>query len=366
MTAGPDERTLQVIPGGAGVDQPAQDDRDDEERVRQDLLRLMGVGPYAAAGPPPPYPPAVPAPSVPVDVDQEPEEEADYEGFSDWLRAKRAARQEPQDPEPDDDGEDEPAAPARAANRLPDWWRTDKPHLGDADEPGDVVAPDGEDEPGDVAEKGGQGEAAEPKEQEPGPTESVKAAPVLSGLVQKVTGGPKRTPVRKSGEGAAGDRRLRGLAFNGTAAGLGWVFGLVDAIAIYLPAAEQAATGVFSLVLAAGGGWAAWKFGGTSVVHAVFKEKTVLFRVIVTGGTAEIGRRLAPVPVAYLNAYGQEWGLGPSTVSLLITTVGICGCLWWFIDRRIRHWHWGYRWLFRVPLSSALFACLPYSNGPVV
>ncbi|MGJ3558975.1 hypothetical protein ACR6C2_08330 [Streptomyces sp. INA 01156] len=108
MTAGPDERTLQVIPGGAGVDQPVPDDRDGEERVRQDLLRLMSVGPYAAAGPPPPYPPTVPAPSAPVDVDQEPEEGADHEGFSDWLRDKRAARQEPQDPEPDDDGE--PAA----------------------------------------------------------------------------------------------------------------------------------------------------------------------------------------------------------------------------------------------------------------
>ncbi|MEU6595330.1 hypothetical protein ABZ923_40090 [Streptomyces sp. NPDC046881] len=243
---------------------------------------------------------------------------------------------------------------------VPDWWSTkprDLSELPDNRHP----APTAPAEPAPLQEVVKERDGGQEDEQ------PVQTAPAPGGPVEKVAiGGPKRTAVRKAGEKALGDRRLRIVAFNGTAAGLGWSLGLVDLFAAYLPVAEQAAVGTFGLVLAAGAGWGAWKFTGTSAVRSVFQDKTVLVRPIVTAGAAEIGRQLAPVPVQYLNAYGQEWGLGSSSASLLITAGGICGGLWWFIDRRIRHWHWTCRWLFRVPLASALLACLPYSSGPVV
>ncbi|MFI2434700.1 hypothetical protein [Streptomyces sp. NPDC018693] len=266
--------------------------------------------------------------------------------------------------EPDD--EDGPQIPMQPPVRIhtpapspgvPDWWSTkprDLSDLPDNRRP-DLPAP-GEPAPLHAVEQDDDEEDEQP----------VQTAPAPSGPVEKVAAdGPKRTAVRKAGEKALGDRRMRIVAFNGTAAGLGWSLGLVDLFAAYLPVAEQAAVGTFGLVLAAGGGWGAWKFTGTDAVRGVFKEKTPLVRPIVTAGAAEIGRQLAPVPVEYLNAYGQEWGLGPSSASLLLTAGGICGGLWWFIDRRIRHWHWTCRWLFRVPLASGLLACLPYSSGPV-
>ncbi|MFJ5037986.1 hypothetical protein [Streptomyces parvulus] len=242
-----------------------------------------------------------------------------------------------------------PAPPVqRRSPRLPDWWAPKPASLADQD-----------DEPGDVDD--------DQDDEQPEPVEQVvQPAPAPSGPIEKVTVGvPKRTGVRKAAESAAGNRRLRIVAFNGTAAAFGYSLGLVDLIRSYLPAAEQAAVGTIGLVLAAGGAWGAWKVCGSSAVRGVFRDKTVFVRVLATVGAAEIGRRLAPVPVAYLNEYGQEWGLGPSAASLLITAGGICGGLWWVIDRRIRHWHWAYRWLPRVPLASALLACLPYETPPL-
>ncbi|MFF5968203.1 hypothetical protein ACFY64_31670 [Streptomyces collinus] len=236
---------------------------------------------------------------------------------------------------------------------MPNWWST-KPR--DLSELPDNRRPEPPAPLQDVVKEQEDQEDEEPEQSAPAPGRPVEKV---------ATDGPKRTTVRKAGDKALGDRRMRIVAFNGTAAGLGWSLGLVDLFAAYLPVAEQAAVGTFGLLLAAGGGWGAWKLTGTDAVRRVFQEKTVLVRPIVTAGAAEIGRRLAPIPVEYLNAYGQEWGLGPASVSLLITAGGICGGLWWFIDRRIRHWHWTCRWLFRVPLASALLACLPYSSGPV-
>ncbi|MDX3412198.1 hypothetical protein PV708_39215, partial [Streptomyces sp. ME02-6977A] len=243
-----------------------------------------------------------------------------------------------------------PAAPARSS-RIPDWW-SPKPDTLTAARPDDGE-PDADEDQGDE-EPVEAPEVAEPV---------VKTAPPPSGPIEKVAvDTPKWTAVRKVAEGASGDRRLRILAFNGTAAAFGYYLGLVDLFRGYLPYAEQAAVGTIGLVLAAGGAWTAWKACGSSAVRGVFRDKTLLVRVAATVGAAEIGRRLAPVPVAYLNEYGQEWGLGPSSASLLITAGGICGGLYWGIDRRIRHWPWAYRWLPRVPLASALLACLPYET----
>lgn len=200
----------------------------------------------------------------------------------------------------------------------------------------------------------------EPDEQEP-----VTPGLASDSPVEKVPFGQKRTTVRMQFESAAEDQRLRFVAFNLTAAGVGYSFGLVQLIRASMPVAEHAATGVFGLVLAATGAWAGWRATRFSAVRAVFQARTPLFRLVVSGGAAGIGHEVAPVPVAYLNTYGQEWGLGPSAISLLITAAGICGLLWWFIDRRLRRFHWFVRWMFRIPLASALIACIPYGSTPV-
>jgi len=68
--------------------------------------------------------------------------------------------------------------------------------------------------------------------------------------------------------------------------------------------------------------------------------------------------------VTWLNQHGTAWGLGPEAASLLLTAGGMCGGLWWAIDRRTRTWHWTARWLLRVPLASALLAVAVYAPGP--
>jgi len=45
-----------------------------------------------------------------------------------------------------------------------------------------------------------------------------------------------------------------------------------------------------------------------------------------------------------------------------LTALGICGGLWWFINRRTHRWHWTGRWLLRIPLASALLACALYTT----
>lgn len=128
MTAGPDERTLHVIPGsGPETEQEA------EERIRGELHR-RGVGPGGPASSPPPMPPHPPTIPPQPDSYEEPAEEADYKGLVEWIAARRAALREPQDPAPDDAGDreeaedTEDASPARAVNdRLVEWWRRNKP-----------------------------------------------------------------------------------------------------------------------------------------------------------------------------------------------------------------------------------------------
>ncbi|MEU7323358.1 hypothetical protein ABZ682_22825 [Streptomyces griseoviridis] len=266
------------------------------------------------------------------------------------------------DPSDDDDGSQvpaqspaqSPAPPApRSSPRMPDWWRVGRPDIGATPDPGKL---DEADDQEDSEENCDAGEDQELEETEP-------AAP--GGPVVKVPADIRRTSIRQMGEAAAGDHRMRIVLFNATAAGLGWSLGLVGVFAAYMPVAEQAATGTFAFALATAGAVTAWKVAGAEAVRTVFKDTTIYLRCLATVGAAEVGRSLAPIPVAYLNRYGQEWGLGPSAISLLITAGGICGLLWWFIDRHIRHWPWLCRWLCRVPLASALIACIPHTGTPV-
>ncbi|MFI9418030.1 hypothetical protein [Streptomyces werraensis] len=252
--------------------------------------------------------------------------------------------------------------------RVPDWWRVERPPLEELHPapPGAAPAQPAAAPPQPAAAAPAQQAVPAAPQQQAAPSGPVAKTPQHSGPVQKVTDGPKRTAVRELGEGLAKDRRMRIVAFNGTAACFGWGLGLVGLFKPYIAAAEQATVGVFGLVLAVACGFLAWKATGSDIFAGVFKGLTPVMRPIVTALAAEIGRRNARVPVAYVNAYGEEWGLGSSAVSLLLTAGGICGALWWCIDRRIRHWHWSCRWLLRVPLASALLTFLPYSNGPVV
>ncbi|MEW2568375.1 hypothetical protein [Streptomyces sp. NPDC047070] len=205
----------------------------------------------------------------------------------------------------------------------------------------------------------------------PAPAAPAPAGPVAGGPVEKVAhddkGRPtqRKTAIRKRMDQAVSDDRLRIVAFNGTAAGVGKLVGFYDVIAAYLPFAEKAALGTFGLVLAAGVGYGTWVVTGHSAVRAVFQERTPLLRVVVTPAFAEIGRRLAPAPVQWLNEYGQEWGLGPNAISLLVTAGGIGGVLYWFIDRRTRRWHWLPRWIFRIPLATVVVAACWHTAAPL-
>jgi hypothetical protein len=276
------------------------------------------------------------------------------------------------DPRPADD--ESPAVPIPAATTVPppmpqdppkritDWWVVGRPILREtAPSPTAAPADDDQDE---------TDETTEDETKEPTPT----SGPVPGKPVKKTTKDAKRSTrpksaTRKRVEAAADsamkDRRIQMVAFNGSAAAIGYAFGLTDVVAAYLPVAEHAAVGTFGLVLAVGAGWAAWKVAGTGAVQTILPAPPIS-RVILTVCAAELGRRFAPLPVGYLNDYGQQWGLGPDQISLLITAGGICAGLWWLIDRRVRHWHWTARWMARVPLASALLACLPYGSTPVV
>ncbi|WP_063735605.1 hypothetical protein [Streptomyces sp. RTd22] len=227
--------------------------------------------------------------------------------------------------------EPEPDRPAPAgADRLPRWWKK-KPLLDAPSEP----EPDDEDEP------------------EEQPDEPDESAPSRKGNAAKKPAKKRRTD----------DRSLRVIVFNGAAAGVGYSAGLVPVFGQWLPVAEQAATGMLGLALAIGGAVAAWKLTGHPAVRPILPYAPVT-RTLATLGAAEICRRWAPVPAAWLNEQGAQWGLGASAASLLLTAGGMCGGLYFLIDRRARAWHWTARLVVRIPLASALLATALYAPGP--
>lgn len=243
---------------------------------------------------------------------------------------------------PDEPGTSQPAG----ADRLPRWWEkktllglpTSKPNS-DEDDPE-------EDEAEDAPEEPEEDEADEP---------DAKSGSARKGNAAKKPGKKRRSAVRD-------DRGLRVIAFNGLAAGVGYGVGLVPVFGQWLPAAEQGATGMVGLALAAGGAVAAWRLTGNPAVRAILPYVPVA-RTLISIGAAELGRRWAPVPVDWLNEHGAAWGLGASAVSLLLTAGGMCGGLWWLVDRRARAWHWTARLVVRIPLASALLATALYAPG---
>lgn len=266
-----------------------------------------------------------------------------------------------------------PTVPVQRGNQLPDWWKPQKPAV-DASGP-QVPVTDADDATEDEAtpenaDDTPQDNDTDVDDQDENKKEDTVSGPAPATPVEKIAtdskGRPgRKTSVRKTAEEATDDPRLRILLFNGTAAAVGYAAGLVGMVKEYLPAAEQAATGVFGFALAVVAGWLAWKVLGNDTVQHVLPYAPIA-RLLGVAAAAEVARRLAPVPVAYATAYGQEYGLGPSAISLLLTAGGICGGLWWAIDRPLRHHHWAVRWFFRIPLASALLACVPYTGVPVV
>ncbi|MBK3630880.1 hypothetical protein JHN59_40050 [Streptomyces sp. MBT49] len=285
--------------------------------------------------------------------------------------------------EPLDDDENGPAVPVAPVVPIqppapaPDWPPLATRRVSSAAGPGRLPAPgetialgdDDEERPKEpvededhIDEELVKDEGQDDEEDKP------VAPPTPSGPVAKVPAGAK--PVRKkmprpwSRGGSEDDPAPRIAAFNLTAAAVGYGTPLAGIVDAYLVAAEQAARGVFAFVLAAAAVVGTWWVTGRPGVREILAclPYWPLIRLGACLGLAEVARRMAPVPIAWLNGHGEKWGLGPNAVSLLITSGGICFTLWWFIDRKLRRFHWLVRWMFRVPLATAVVASLSHGN----
>lgn len=325
----PRERWLQRILHARGVRPvghaaPAEDDQDDQATAP--------VVPVQAQRPAPGWPPAgprrvssvgggrLPSPGQTITLgadedDEEPDEETAVvdEDQADEDRA--------------DEGQDQADADADA----------------DEDQDEDEEAP-----------------AAPPKPGGPVAKIPAGAKPVRKAFAGR-TGGGGGKPKRAGGKSPKDDPSLRIAVFNLTAAGVGYGLSLSDIVNGFLTGAEQAARGVFELVLAVLAGWGAWWVTRNPGVRAVLPYPFIA-RPLIVAGCAEIARRQAPAAVDWLNQYGTRWGLGPDAVSLLITSGGLAFAAWWCIDRRLRRFHWVVRWLFRVPLATVVVCTLRYGN----
>ncbi|MFF5422238.1 hypothetical protein, partial [Streptomyces misionensis] len=222
----------------------------------------------------------------------------------------------------------------------------------------DVVdVEDQEDEEGEP-EEAQQAEPAESGEPaEGGPVEKTTAITAKSGA---------KTAAASGAEKVLKNPRLRAVLFNLAAAGVGQWLGVVPVFREYLPYAEQAATGMVGLFLAAGGAAVAWKLVGYVTNHQAVRlvlPGAPLLQIAMTLGAAGAGHQSARDVVPWINRHGQQWGLGADALSLLLTAGAMCGGLYWLVDRRTRPWHWTARFVFRVPLASALIATALYATG---
>ncbi|MEH0402900.1 hypothetical protein QA808_11490 [Streptomyces sp. B21-089] len=192
-----------------------------------------------------------------------------------------------------------------------------------------------------------------------------EADPAVAAPTTAAPAAPKK-PATSKVKAVTGNSRLRSLAFNAAAAGIGWKFGLVDVLGRYLPYAEQAATGMVGLALAIVGGLATYRGAGYITRHpavTLVLPFAPVVRIGVALGAAAYGHKSAAHIVAWINRYGQEWGLGADAASLLLTAGAMCGGLYWAIDRRLRSLPWPARLLVRIPLASALLATALYGPG---
>ncbi|MGA5202758.1 hypothetical protein [Streptomyces variegatus] len=302
------------------------------------------------------------------------------------LGVRPVGHADPRDDEGDTMAPAAPVVPVQPSAPAPDWPPAGARRISTTAGPGSLPAPgrtlppdwvvaafeadarkEAERKAAEEAAKAADDEDQDDEDQEDEEAPAPAAPPAPTGPVAKVPAGAK--PVRKKQPGKGGkslkdDPSLRITVFNLTAAAVGYGTPLAGIIDTYLTFAEQAARGVFAFLLAAGGAVGTWWVTGRPAVREVLACLPYwgVIRLAACLGIAEIGRRVAPLPVAWLNETGTEWGLGPNAVSLLITSGGICFALWWFIDRKLRRFHWVVRWLPRVPLATAVVVSLNYGN----
>ncbi|WP_328638419.1 hypothetical protein [Streptomyces canus] len=278
------------------------------------------------------------------------------------------------DPRDDEDDPTVPAAPVvpvQPSATAPGWPPAGARRISTSTGPGSLPAPgrtitvgppvEDEDEEPDPKEPVDD-EDQDDEDDEDEVEEAPAAGPVPTGPVAKIPPGAKPVKAKaRRGAKAKKDPSLRISAFNLSAAAVGYGTPLAGIVETYLTYAEEAARGVFAFVLAAAGAFGTWWITRHPAVLRILPY-TFVSRPLLIALTAEIGRRLAPVPVAWLNESGEEWGLGPNAVSFLITSGGISFALWWFIDRRFRRFHWLVRWFFRIPLATAVVVTLRHGN----
>ncbi|MER7968077.1 hypothetical protein ABTX35_03520 [Streptomyces sp. NPDC096080] len=156
---------------------------------------------------------------------------------------------------------------------------------------------------------------------------------------------------------------MRPILFTGTAAAVGYSIGAVDVLGECLYTADHGAVGIAGAILALGCGYGAWRLSGTHVVASILPGGLV-GRAVVTAMGASYAPGIAHELVGFLGQYGHYAGLDPSGVALLVASTGMCGGLYWAIDRRFRNQGWFLRWLARIPLASALLAVVLYAPGP--
>ncbi|MGX1513993.1 hypothetical protein [Streptomyces collinus] len=285
--------------------------------------------------------------------------------------------------QPTEDDETAPAAPVvpiQPSAPAPDWPPAGARRISTTAAPGSLPAPGRTVDLADrTADDGDQEEGEEPQAEEPveqpvkedsdgdqeEPAEEAPAAQSAPppGRITKIL--PKAKSSKGMGKSAKDDPSLRITVFNLSAAALGYGLSLAPVVEGYLAAAEHAARGVFELVLALAGMVAGWKLAGHRAVQAILPGSIrgiptppILWQTGAAAGAAEFGRRQAPLAVDWLNQHGQAWGLGPNAVSFLIVSGGIAFALWWFIDRKLRRFHWTARWICRVPLATAVVVTL--------
>lgn len=209
-------------------------------------------------------------------------------------------------------------------------------------------------------------EVEKEEDDDPAAEEAAPAVAVAAPATAAPAAVAPKKPATSKVKAVTGNSRLRSLAFNGAAAGIGWKFGLVDVLGRYLPYAEQAATGMVGLALAVVGGAATYRGAGYITRHpavTLVLPFAPVVRIGVALGAAAYGHKSAAHIVAWINRYGQEWGLGADAASLLLTAGAMCGGLYWAIDRRLRSLPWPARLLVRIPLASALLATALYGPG---
>jgi hypothetical protein len=266
------------------------------------------------------------------------------------------------------DHRDTHTRPHLGGSRLPDWRKGETATLGG----GDGVADETKDEP-TPKERTTEGEQPQPAEQlveeeyddgelaEDDETDD-EEAPVALARRRRWRSAREWAVAARSGQWSLTPRII---CYNGTAAAAGYLLGIAPALASPLRVAQSNPAGMIGAVVTVTGGVAAWLATGSQHVAPLLPVPP-LSRLLLTLGAAELARRWAPFPVAWLAQNGTPWGLGLEPAAFLITAAGMCAGLWWLTVPRTRRWWWPIRWAARIPFASALLAAAAlYGPGSI-